>query len=193
MESTAETKDQAVNQLEMEAQPQEEAVSPPFFDEVFRWKVTYLFSGAVILAVWWLVYSNLLAFSRLITYHVFQLREGTHFGATVEFFLFEVPKVMLLLTLIVFFLGVIRSFFTPERTRKILAGSGESVGHFLAALLAKGAAFGTVLAFMMAVIAISTPEAIILRKVLNPTLLGAFIGVVTAGIIMVGYIFNIVL
>ena len=63
------------------------------------------------------------------------LHEGTHLGATVEFFIFEVPKVLLLLTLIVFFVGVIRSFFTPERTRKILAGSRESAGHVLAALL----------------------------------------------------------
>ena len=61
------------------------------------------------------------------------------------------------------------------------------------ALLSKGAAFGTVLAFMMAVIAISTPEAIILRKVLKPRLIGVFIGVVTVGIIVVGYLFNIVL
>jgi uncharacterized membrane protein YraQ (UPF0718 family) len=61
------------------------------------------------------------------------------------------------------------------------------------ALLAKGAAFGTVLAFMMAVIAISTPEAIILRKVLKPKLIAVFIGVVTVGIITVGYLFNIVL
>ena len=44
---------------------------------------------------------------------------------------------------------------------------------------------------MMAVIAISTPEAIILRKVLKPRLIGVFIGVVTVGIIFVGYLFNI--
>ena len=61
------------------------------------------------------------------------------------------------------------------------------------ALLSKGAAFGTVLAFMMAVIAISTPEAIILRKVLKPRLIAVFMGVVTVGIIIVGYLFNIVL
>ena len=61
------------------------------------------------------------------------------------------------------------------------------------ALLSKGAAFGTVLAFMMAVIAISTPEAIILRKVLKPRLIAVFMGVVTVGIIAVGYLFNVVL
>jgi uncharacterized membrane protein YraQ (UPF0718 family) len=59
------------------------------------------------------------------------------------------------------------------------------------ALLAKGAALGTVLAFMMAVISISTPEAIILRQVLKPRLIAVFIGVVTAGILIVGYLFNL--
>jgi uncharacterized membrane protein YraQ (UPF0718 family) len=58
------------------------------------------------------------------------------------------------------------------------------------ALLEKGAALGTVLAFMMAVIALSLPEVIILRKVLRPVLIAVFLGVVTAGIILVGYLFN---
>lgn len=58
------------------------------------------------------------------------------------------------------------------------------------ALMEKGAALGTVLAFMMAVIALSLPELIILRKVLRPALIGAFVGIVTAGIVLVGYLFN---
>lgn len=61
------------------------------------------------------------------------------------------------------------------------------------ALLAKGAALGTVLAFMMSVIALSLPEMVILRKVLKPRLIGTFIGVVSFGIILVGYVFNAVL
>lgn len=61
------------------------------------------------------------------------------------------------------------------------------------ALLAKGAALGTVLAFMMSVIALSAPEMIILRKVLKPRLIATFIGVVATGILLVGYIFNLVL
>lgn len=60
------------------------------------------------------------------------------------------------------------------------------------ALLAKGAALGTVLAFMMSVIALSLPEIVILRKVLKPRLIAAFIGVVSFGIILVGYVFNAV-
>lgn len=61
------------------------------------------------------------------------------------------------------------------------------------ALLSKGAALGTVLAFMMSVIALSLPEMIILRKVLKPKLIATFIGVLATGIMLVGYIFNLVL
>src|SRR5450830_1259324 len=61
------------------------------------------------------------------------------------------------------------------------------------ALLAKGAALGTVLAFMMSVIALSLPEMIILRKVLKVRLIATFVGVVATGILLVGYVFNAVL
>jgi hypothetical protein len=58
------------------------------------------------------------------------------------------------------------------------------------ALLGKGAALGTVLAFMMSVIALSLPEMIILRKVLTIRLMAVFVGVVAAGILAVGFLFN---
>lgn len=61
------------------------------------------------------------------------------------------------------------------------------------ALIGKGAALGTVLAFMMAVIALSAPEMIILRKALKPQLIATFAGVVATGILLVGYVFNWVL
>lgn len=58
------------------------------------------------------------------------------------------------------------------------------------ALIGKGAALGTVLAFMMSVIALSLPEMIILRKVLTLRLIAVFIGVVGLGILTVGFLFN---
>ena len=61
------------------------------------------------------------------------------------------------------------------------------------ALLAKGAALGTALAFMMSVIALSLPEVVILRKVLKLRLIATFVGVVASGILLVGYVFNAVL
>ena len=61
------------------------------------------------------------------------------------------------------------------------------------ALLSKGAALGTVLAFMMSVIALSLPEMVILRKVLKLRLIATFVGVVASGILLIGYVFNALL
>jgi uncharacterized membrane protein YraQ (UPF0718 family) len=61
------------------------------------------------------------------------------------------------------------------------------------ALLGKGAALGTALAFMMAVIGLSLPETIILRRVLRPQLIAAFVGIVGLGILLVGFLFNLVM
>jgi uncharacterized membrane protein YraQ (UPF0718 family) len=61
------------------------------------------------------------------------------------------------------------------------------------ALLGKGAALGTVLAFMMSVIALSLPEILILRKVLKVRLIATFVGVVGLGILIVGYLFNMII
>jgi len=61
------------------------------------------------------------------------------------------------------------------------------------ALLAKGAALGTALAFMMAVAGLSLPEFVLLRRVMRPRLLATFIGVVSAGILVVGWLFNALL
>lgn len=57
-------------------------------------------------------------------------------------------------------------------------------------LFAKGAGLGTILAFMMSVTALSLPSIIMLRKAVKPKLLIAFIGIITAGIITIGYFFN---
>jgi hypothetical protein len=59
-------------------------------------------------------------------------------------------------------------------------------------LIEKGVPLGTALAFMMSVIGLSLPEMIILRKVLKMRLIFTFVGVVSAGIIIVGYIFNLI-
>ncbi|NMM10997.1 MAG: permease [Polaromonas sp.] len=74
-----------------------------------------------------------------------------------------------------------------------LYSNAAGVIPIVQALLAKGAALGTVLAFMMSVIALSLPEMIILRKVLKVRLIVVFVGVVATGILLVGYVFNAVL
>jgi uncharacterized membrane protein YraQ (UPF0718 family) len=83
---------------------------------------------------WWFIYGGLETFAKWFTYGLLRMPTG-HLASAVEFFVFESPKVMMLLTLVVFGVGILRSFFTPERTRKILAGTRESVGNVAAALL----------------------------------------------------------
>jgi uncharacterized protein len=97
--------------------------------------LTYLMLAAVLGAAWYAVYVHLASVSKWLTYDVLPLQRDAHLGSSVEFFVFEVPKVLMLLVLVVFFVGIIRTFFTPERTRQLLAGRRESAGNVLAASL----------------------------------------------------------
>jgi len=85
--------------------------------------------------LWIVAYVFLERLSTWLTHDLLRLSPATHLGSAVAFFIYEAPKVLLLLTLVVFGVGVVRSFFTPERTRAILAGKAESVGNVLAAAL----------------------------------------------------------
>lgn len=87
------------------------------------------------LLLWALLYRNLATIAVWATRDLLHLDVSRPLGSAVSFFVFEAPKVLMLLTVVVFGVGIIRSFFTPERTRTMLAGKRESVGSVLAALL----------------------------------------------------------
>jgi uncharacterized protein len=89
-------------------------------------------SVAVVLL--WLVYGQLIPFSEWAT-SLFPVARDSHTGEAIAFFIYDVPKVLLLLTGIVFVTGVLRSWFSPEKTRAILAGKRQVWGYPLAALL----------------------------------------------------------
>jgi hypothetical protein len=91
--------------------------------------------GLIGLVVWFVIYKNLEPFASYLAYSLFGLAKGSHLGGAVQFFLYDTPKVMMLLTLIVFVVGMIRSFFTQARTRKYLAGKREASGNAMAATL----------------------------------------------------------
>ena len=107
-------------------------------------------------------------------------------------------------------IGAVIHNWIPENWISTVLGSSNPFGVLLAtlvgvpmyadifgtipvaeALLAKGAQLGTILSFMMAVTTLSLPSIIMLRKAVKPKLLALFIGVCTAGIILVGYLFNV--
>lgn len=89
----------------------------------------------VAIPVWFLLYLNLATFSKFLTYTVFGLTPGSMIGSAVEFFVFDTPKVLMLLTIVVFGVGIIRTFFSPTTTRRLLMGRKEFVGNVLASLL----------------------------------------------------------
>ena len=97
--------------------------------------VQYTIALIVGLCIWWLIYHNLPRLSHFITYSLLHIQPRTHLGESLEFFFYDTPKVLMLLSLIVFFVGLLRSFITPEKTRHILAGKNEFIGNILAATL----------------------------------------------------------
>ena len=85
-------------------------------------------------ALWFFLYWHLDDFANAVI-SVFGLTRDTHLGEAVHFFFFDTPKVFLLLIGVVYIVGVIQTFFSPERTRALLAGKRLGVGNTLAALL----------------------------------------------------------
>ena len=89
----------------------------------------------LLLPVWFFIYHNLLPFTDWLVFNALGMTKGEHLAEALWFLIFEFPKVMLLLTLIIFFVGIIRTFFTPERTRKALEGKKTFTGNVMAAML----------------------------------------------------------
>jgi uncharacterized membrane protein YraQ (UPF0718 family) len=84
--------------------------------------------------VWYGLYESLAPASEWLV-SILPIDRQSHLGGALQFFLYDTPKVLLLLTGVVFVMGMINSYFTPERTRAILAGKSEGVGNVMAASL----------------------------------------------------------
>ncbi|GLJ00524.1 MULTISPECIES: permease [Sphingobium] len=87
---------------------------------------------ALAVAIWFALYRQLQPFSRWAVVQL-PIPQGSALASSVEFFIYDTPKVLMLLALVVFAMGVVRSFFSPERTRAILAGKREGLGNVAAA------------------------------------------------------------
>jgi uncharacterized membrane protein YraQ (UPF0718 family) len=96
---------------------------------------TNIWLPVVLLPVWYIIYHNLQPATDWLIDSVLGLEKGAHLTEALRFFVFEFPKVMMLLTLIIFLVGIIRTFFTPERTRKALEGKKTFTGNVMASML----------------------------------------------------------
>jgi hypothetical protein len=96
--------------------------------------LTWIAGAAGAIAAWVLLYSQLIPFSEWAV-SLLPVERQSHLGESLAFFFYDTPKVLLLLTLVVFAMGVVRTWFSPERTRALLAGRREGVGNVMAASL----------------------------------------------------------
>ena len=90
---------------------------------------------AAVLAAWLITYNLIQPLANWVAYTAIGLTQGSHLGEAVAFFLYDVPKILLLLSGMVFLISLVRTFFSPERTRALLGGKHQGVGNIFAAVL----------------------------------------------------------
>jgi uncharacterized membrane protein YraQ (UPF0718 family) len=97
-----------------------------------RSPVVWIGGIAVAVIAWFAIYRQLEDFSRSAVARM-PIPQGSALASSIEFFLYDTPKVLMLLVLVVFAMGVVRTFFSPEHTRAMLAGKREGLGNMAAA------------------------------------------------------------
>lgn len=89
----------------------------------------------LIAAAWLFAYNLIQPLAEWISYGILNLVRGSQLGDAIAFFLYDVPKILLLLSGMIFLISIIRTFFSPERTRALLGGKRQGIGNVLAAIL----------------------------------------------------------
>ncbi len=142
-----------------------------------------------------------------LTTRVMRLDPRSHVGSAVQFFVFETPKVVLLLVGVVYVIGIIRTYFTPERTRALLAGRREAVGNVLASVLGivtpfcscsavplfigfveSGVPLGVTFSFLVAAPMINEVAVVLLFGLLGPAVTALYVGTGLAIAITSGWV-----
>jgi len=99
-------------------------------------KNRFLWLKLLVAAVaWYVAYTILQPVTEYVTFDILRLERGMHLGESIAFFLYDVPKILLLLSGMIFLITLIRTFFSAERTRQLLGGKRVGIGNVLAAML----------------------------------------------------------
>jgi uncharacterized membrane protein YraQ (UPF0718 family) len=98
-----------------------------------QWRMFVLLG--VLSVAWFAAYNLIQPLAEWLAYGLFNLARGSQFGDALAFFLYDVPKILLLLGGMIFLISILRTFFSPERTRALLGGKRQGIGNVLAALL----------------------------------------------------------
>jgi uncharacterized membrane protein YraQ (UPF0718 family) len=161
----------------------------------------------ILLPVWYVIYSNLQPVTDWLIDTIWGMTKGAHLTEALRFFIFEFPKVLMLLVLIIFFVGILRSYFTAERTRKALEGKKTFTGNIMASLLGivtpfcscsaiplflgfveSGVPLGVTFSFLIAAPMINEVAVILLYGMFGWKVAGIYIGTGLAIAIVAGWI-----
>ncbi|MEI8167417.1 MAG: permease, partial [Chloroflexales bacterium] len=112
----------------------EQTLSTPSTPQPVTARRAWLLVGAAAMS-WLVAYNVIESLANWLTYGLLGLAPSSQLGASLAFFLYDVPKILLLLSGMIFAITILRSFFSPERTRALLGGKREGVGNVLAASL----------------------------------------------------------
>ena len=120
--------------------------SPPTPDSVpgadaKAWNRRYFSIITIVTALWWVVYSYTLPASTWLAFTVFQFAPGSHIGASVEFFIYDTAKILMLLAALIYGIALVRASMNVEKVRDYLAGKRRGFGFFL------GSVFGAITPF----------------------------------------------
>ncbi len=105
------------------------------------WNRQYLLKISIISVVWLVVYTYILDASHYIVYNLFNFSAESHIAASLEFFIYDTIKILMLMVALIYGIAVIRASLNVERVRDYLAGKGRGIGYFL------GSMFGAITPF----------------------------------------------
>jgi uncharacterized protein len=167
---------------------------------------TFAWLGLAVLG-WLAAYNLIQPLANWIAYSALGLAEDSRFGESLAFFLYDVPKIMLLLSGMVFAIALVRSFFSPERTRAMLGGKREGLGNVIAAMLGivtpfcscsavplfigfveAGIPLGVTFSFLVAAPTVNEVAAILLFGLFGWKVAGIYIGAGLAVAIVAGFV-----
>lgn len=121
--------------------PRQSQVLPDCDENTKTWNIRYFIVMMVVAALWWMAYLYILPASTWLTFTGFGLTLGSHIGASVEFFLYDTAKILMLLAALIYGIALIRASMNVEKVRDFLTGKRRGLGYFL------GSLFGAVTPF----------------------------------------------
>lgn len=101
-------------------------------DQIHTTRTALIVIGGLV--IWWLAYSIIQPFADWLTFTLLGLSRDSHIGASLNFFAYDVPKILLLLAGMIFLITLLQTFIDVARVRTVVEKRGEGVGNLMASV-----------------------------------------------------------